>query len=457
MESRYILKRGYFVWLLLVFSMFLPIEALSSSITLQSMQIKDDQLLLNFNSPIPSKGFQPFILKSPKSYRYVFDMPNIHLASRSMAKKLNYNHLKIKSIRISQYRRNTVRLVIETPRAYTIIHRINTPEEYLILLPEGSCSIDTSKDLENASRNTQNRQSFKPIKSNTINIFNSGKNEDNSVMRITIPSTDENQNISSNINIKNNTNRNNVVSNSYLMDRKNLQGHRGYRIIVDPGHGGHDSGAIDPSGHYKEKDAVLQIALKLRKHLKELGFDVVMTRTSDNFIKLHRRTRFANFKHGDIFVSVHANAVSRLRRARVVHGIETYFLSPARSARAKRVATKENSVGFTRYYKNSMSSFLNTLTRSKIILSNKLAIDVQKSILKNLRSEYRGVVDGGVRPAPFWVLVGAEMPAILVETGYITHPVEKKRLFDPVYQDLEALGIAEGIARYLINREKELQ
>ena len=447
MGNRYIIKRGYKIWLFLIIGILLPIKLISSPIILQSMQIKDDQLILSFNSPIPSKGFDPFILKSPKSYRYVFDMRGVHLASRDIAKKLHYNS-KIKSIRISQYRRNIVRLVIETPKPYTLIHRLNTPKEYLILLPEGSSSIE------------QNIQSFKPIKSEDNNISNGSNNsnddEQNGGMRIVIHSQDNPQDININKN-KEYIQKDNVVSNSYLMDRKNLQGHRGYKIIVDPGHGGHDSGAIDPSGHYREKDAVLQIALRLRKHLEDLGFDVVMTRTSDKFIKLHRRTRFANFRHGDIFVSIHANAVSRLRRAGVVHGVETYFLSPARSARARRVASKENSVGFINYYKNSMNTFLKTLTRSKIILSNKLAIDVQKSILRNLRSTYGGVVDGGVRPAPFWVLVGAEMPAILVETGYITHPVEKKRLFDPVYQDLEASGIAEGIARYLINRERELQ
>ena len=149
--------------------------------------------------------------------------------------------------------------------------------------------------------------------------------------------------------------------------------------------------------------------------------------------------------------------MGRLSRAPYVHGVETYYLSPARSARARRVAAKENSIAFKKYYKSSMNTFLKTLTRSKIILSNKLALDVQRGMLSRLREIYRGVVDGGVRPAPFWVLVGAEMPAVLVETGYITHPWEKKRLYDPKYQDRLARGIAEGIARYLRNREKELE
>ena len=121
------------------------------------------------------------------------------------------------------------------------------------------------------------------------------------------------------------------------------------------------------------------------------------------------------------------------------------------------MAAKENSIAFKKYYRKSMNVYLKTLTHSKIVLSNKLALDVQRSILSNLRRKYVGVVDGGVRPAPFWVLVGAEMPAILVETGYITHPSEKKRLYNPKYQDLIAKGIAESVARFLHNREKELE
>jgi N-acetylmuramoyl-L-alanine amidase len=233
--------------------------------------------------------------------------------------------------------------------------------------------------------------------------------------------------------------------------------HRRYTVIVDPGHGGHDTGALDPSRRYREKDAVLQIALRLRRQLRKLGFRVIMTRSSDRFIKLRRRTHFANLKHGDVFVSIHANAVGRLSRAGTAHGIETYFLSPARSERARRVAAKENSIAFIRRDSKTMNSFISTLTRSKIILSNMLALDVQRNILGTLRQRYRNVADGGVRAAPFWVLVGAEMPAILVETGYITNPWEKKRLFNPRYQEMEAQGIAQGILRFLHNREREME
>jgi N-acetylmuramoyl-L-alanine amidase len=217
-------------------------------------------------------------------------------------------------------------------------------------------------------------------------------------------------------------------------------------VIIDPGHGGKDTGAIGYK-RLREKNAVLKIALKLGRYLKEYGYKVYYTRSRDVFIKLRSRTHFANIKKADIFISIHANAAPRKSQYLVSKGIETYFLSPARSARAKRVSAQENSVDLSSMDYFSKQVFLNFLNREKIVSSNKLAIDIQRGILKNIRKKYR-VVDGGVRKAPFWVLVGAQMPAVLVETGYITNPTEAKRLFNPYYEDLLAKGIADGIAGY---------
>ena len=430
MESRTLsFLRQLVAGLLLIAGALLPAAA-ASPVTLQSLEMGYDRLLLHFNHPFDRSNVHHFVLKGKGSFRYVFDLKKTRLGSRGIAKNLHYGP-QIRSIRIAQYRRDTVRLVIETPEAYAVAHYPLKSDTYLIVLPKGSGGGHGSIHGLFASIGSKSTSKTGKAPKHRSVKHNKKRGKHKSDAR--------------------------KPAKSRLMKDRPLSPHRRYRIIVDPGHGGHDTGALDPTHRYREKDAVLQIALRLRKHLKRMGFDVVMTRSSDRFIKLHRRTRYANIKHGDIFVSVHANAVGHLSRAGVAHGVETYFLSPARSARARRVAAKENSVGFTRYYRNSMNTFLKTLTRSKIILSNKLALDVQRSILANLRSRYRGVEDGGVRPAPFWVLVGAEMPAILVETGYITHPREKKRLFNPRYQDLEAKGIAEGIARYLLNRERELE
>jgi N-acetylmuramoyl-L-alanine amidase len=181
-----------------------------------------------------------------------------------------------------------------------------------------------------------------------------------------------------------------------------------------------------------------------------------MTRNSNRFVKLGVRTRYANRKHADAFVSIHANAVAGARK-RTAEGIETYFLQVSRSARSKRVAARENSVVLQAKDRVSKNVLLNLMTGPKIVMSNKMAIDVQKGMLKNLRSKFRSVKDNGVRPAPFWVLVGAQMPAVLVETGYITHPKERKRLFSTTYQEGIAKGIAEGISNYFANREREME
>ena len=217
-------------------------------------------------------------------------------------------------------------------------------------------------------------------------------------------------------------------------------------VIIDPGHGGKDTGAI---GYKKlrEKNAVLKIALKLGKYLRKYGFKVYYTRNRDIFIKLRNRTHFANVRKADIFISIHANAAPKKSQYLTSKGIETYFLSPARSARAKRVSALENRADLSSMDYYSKQVFLNFLNREKIVSSNKLAIDIQRGILKSIRKRYR-VVDGGVRKAPFWVLVGAQMPAVLIETGYITNPTEAKRLFNPYYEDLLAHGIADGVVSY---------
>ncbi len=217
-------------------------------------------------------------------------------------------------------------------------------------------------------------------------------------------------------------------------------------IIIDPGHGGKDTGAIGYK-RLREKNAVLKIALKLGRYLKQYGYKVYYTRSKDIFIKLRDRTHFANLKKADLFISIHANAAPKKSQYLTSKGVETYFLSPARSARAKRVSAIENSVDLSNMDYYSKQVFLNFLNREKIVSSNKLAIDIQRGILKNIRKKYR-IIDGGVRKAPFWVLVGAQMPAVLVETGYITNPTEAKRLFNPYYENLLAKGIADGVVSY---------
>ena len=216
-------------------------------------------------------------------------------------------------------------------------------------------------------------------------------------------------------------------------------------IVIDAGHGGKDAGAIGSRTKY-EKHVVLQIALRIGKVLQKRGYRVYYTRTKDKFIKLRERTKYANRKRADLFLSIHANA----SRKKSFHGVETFFLSPARSKRSKNVAALENKSDIQEMDYFSKQTFLNVFNREKIISANKLALDVQQGMLNRLKSKYRGIRDGGVREAPFWVLVGAQMPAILIETGYISNATERKRIFNSHYQNLIAHGIADGIDSYFM-------
>ncbi len=217
-------------------------------------------------------------------------------------------------------------------------------------------------------------------------------------------------------------------------------------IVVDAGHGGKDGGAQGARG-LSEKKVVLQTALKLGKELKARGFKVYYTRTRDKFIQLRSRTRMANKKKADLFVSIHANAAPYKKKYDEMHGVETFFLSPARSKRSKNVAALENKSDITEMDYFSKQTLLHFLNREKIVASNKLGLDIQQAMLNSIRKKYK-VRDGGVREAPFWVLVGAQMPAVLVEIGYITNPIEGKRIASKKYQSLLANGIANGIQSY---------
>ena len=217
-------------------------------------------------------------------------------------------------------------------------------------------------------------------------------------------------------------------------------------IVIDPGHGADDVGAVGPNKRY-EKVINLNVSKNLYSILKQRGYKVYLTRSSDTFIKVMNRTVLANDKNADIFISIHSNSVPK-EKANEVSGIETFFLSPARNERAKRVAAIENKSDIREMSNSSKDVFLESLNRPRITASHKLAIDVQAGLLQSARAKYKDVRDSGVREGPFWVLVGAQMPSILVELGYVSHPVESKRLYDKNYQQSLANGIANGIDSY---------
>ncbi|GAA8522125.1 N-acetylmuramoyl-L-alanine amidase [Helicobacter pylori] len=215
------------------------------------------------------------------------------------------------------------------------------------------------------------------------------------------------------------------------------------KIVLDAGHGGKDCGAMS-TNLVCEKDIVLEVVKFLHKELKKRGYSVLLTRDKDIYIDLVARTELANKKSADLFISVHANSIPK-RSISNAHGIETYFLSTARSERARKVAEQENkdNVNLMDYFSKSL--LLNSLNTQRLIVSNKLAIDVQYGMLQSIRKNYPDVVDGGVREGPFWVLAGALMPSILIEIGYNSHAIESKRIQSKPYQKILAKGIADGI------------
>jgi N-acetylmuramoyl-L-alanine amidase len=217
------------------------------------------------------------------------------------------------------------------------------------------------------------------------------------------------------------------------------------RIVVDAGHGGHDPGTIGRAG-LQEKDLVLDVALRLTKLLREeLGAEVVMTRATDVFIPLEERTAIANAKGADLFLSIHANS-SRNARAR---GIETYFLSFAKNAHAEGVAARENAISAATL-KDLQGLVKAIALNSKIDESHDFAATVQEALVRDLRRHYGAdIVDRGVHTAPFYVLIGANMPSILAEIAFVSHPEEERRLKTPDYRERIARSLLEGVRAYL--------
>jgi N-acetylmuramoyl-L-alanine amidase len=216
------------------------------------------------------------------------------------------------------------------------------------------------------------------------------------------------------------------------------------RIVIDPGHGGKDPGCYI-SGSVEEKDVVLSLAKVVAQKISQMvGCEVHLTREEDVFLPLERRTAIANMKKADLFISLHINA----HRDSAIHGLETYFLNVTTDESAVTVAARENATSERNI--SDLQKILNDLMlNTKIHESSRLAHEVQKGMLRGVGSRFKLIRDLGVKQAPFYVLIGAEMPAILVETGFITNPAERKKLLTRTYQETLAEGIAEGIKRYI--------
>lgn len=220
------------------------------------------------------------------------------------------------------------------------------------------------------------------------------------------------------------------------------------RVVIDPGHGGRDTGAIGPHG-LREKDVALAIARVLADRLRAFGFGVVLTRKDDSYVSLDERTRIANQARADLFVSVHCNAARR----RALSGVETWTLNVASDRYATRLATFENADA-ERTVSDLRLILADLATRANASDARDLADSVQGALIRNLRAGAGKVQDHGVKHALFYVLLGAHMPAILVETGFISNPSEEARLRTRKYQASTAEGIARGMKEFVDGRQR---
>lgn len=215
-------------------------------------------------------------------------------------------------------------------------------------------------------------------------------------------------------------------------------------IVLDPGHGGKDPGAIGKNG-LKEKDVTLKLARMLKEKLtQDAGAKIILTRDTDVFIPLEERTAIANSQDADLFVSLHINASPR----RTASGIETYILSLSNNEEARRVAARENATS-TRSV-SDLEFILNDLIKTaKTNDSARLAAVVQHNLVTGLKKKFDSIRSHGVKGAPFYVLIGTKMPAVLVEVSFISNPDEEERLRDEAYLSEVVEGIAAGIRNYM--------
>ncbi|MBF7042870.1 N-acetylmuramoyl-L-alanine amidase, partial [Campylobacter volucris] len=462
------------------------------------MKKLDNGVLLNLNRKINQKDIKNFTLKG-ENFRYVADFNGVLKGAKQNFKFKEFD------IIVSQFNPQAMRLVLTSKKELKVKIELNdntlfmgideekkektqalpskdTPKKAVVKEKEDplyvlkssknkngiNLKLDNDIDLDDIKINSfkdgkvyRSIVSFEAILEGDRKKFDINNNQsitlvqyDKKTIRVVLTSSKE---FKTNLDLDDDElfigfTKNTTVAkkNSNPSTKKTIK-KSGKVIVIDAGHGGKDPGTLGDKG-VKEKDVVLSVALKLGNELKKRGYKIYYTRSTDKFINLRDRTSMANDKMADLFISIHANAAPNKQRAKTLQGIETFFLSPARSERSKKAAELENQSDFEEMNYFSKQTFLNFLNREKIVASNKLAIDVQKSILSNVRKKYK-VVDGGVREAPFWVLVGAQMPAILIEIGYISHPSERARLVNRNFQDLLAIGIANGIESYFYKNQ----
>ena len=411
------------------------VEAEPKSLRVLEVLSDKNSLKIKLNRNINEDELKNFTLNSKDSWRNVYDITGI-LPSKF---PIPQNGISAK-IRIAQKDPSTVRIVFEDAKKSQIYAQIDEKE------------ITFSKKLAQNTQKTEQKteQNTKKTAKKVANTEKTSEktSENKAEKTVKTQNTKNDKKIAKKPEPINQKAMKITADTAAAASNKLSKKQKASKIIVlDPGHGGDDVGALSQNKKLREKDIVLNVSKKTASLLKERGYKVLFTRSNDRFIKLRSRTSFANDKGAHLFISIHANAAPNKEKAKSMNGIETFFLSPSRSERSMNAANLENKADTDEMNYFTKVSFLNFLNREKIIASNKLAIDMQAALLKSVRAGYK-VSDGGVREAPFWVLVGALMPAVLIEIGYISHPDESQKIANSKYQDRLAKGIADGVDEY---------
>lgn len=392
--------------------------------------------------------YQSARIKNPD--RIYFDLYQAHLGHLLTDKELAVQNGFLKSVRVAQNKSGTVRLVLDVrsiegysafllPNPYRLVIDVhgtvtdasakNTPAVTPPRSLAGDRQAATATPLANATEKVQ-------VSSTSENSDSGGPNPTNPVARRT-----------------DHTART-MPSVPLLADKPTRDGARSLtrtlglkisRIVIDPGHGGHDTGTIGPHG-LLEKNVCLDVALRLGKliHQKLPSAQVIYTRNTDVFVPLEERTAIANQAGADLFISIHANS-SHDEQAR---GIETYYLNFTSSPEALETASRENAVSNASIHE--LQDLIKKIARNdKIEESQELATDIQSSLTSQLRQVSTAERNRGVKKAPFVVLIGADMPSVLAEISFLSNPTDERMLQKPAQRQRIAQGLFRGVESYL--------
>ncbi len=396
-------------------------------------QADHTQLQLSFSKlAAMTQGEIPAVGEKPR--RLFFDFSNTRL-NQDVQTEWSLTDARVLGVRVAQFNQDTVRVVFELSAiagGFGLSNSLSPPMTIISIKTKGGSAtvpvpVAQAKKEEVPPKNTvvvsQKLQDKEP--NDQTQIAENASDKDKKEKKSAIESVEQ------------------LIDTAPARKKDSLAPFEVKTIVIDPGHGGDDTGAIGRKGTH-EKDIVLAISKKLKRILeKEQGLKVVLTRTGDKSMELLDRTRIANDINADLFLSIHCNA----NRKRKFSGIETFYLNNSSDSYSSRLADRENKSAGKEI--SDLEFILTDLSmNANITDSIMLANLVQKSLVKQIKKKHSKVVDRGVRRAVFHVLLYARMPAVLVETSFISNPTEELRLRSSAYQEQIAQGIARGVRLY---------